>query len=180
MPRPTTKPDLIQAANEQFDKMWQQIDAMTEDERDANFNFGAITYKEAHWKRDKNLRDVLVHLYEWHQLLLNWIISNQKGETIPFLPAPYNWKTYGELNVKFREKHQATSYADAKTMLLDSHKKVLALIDSFSNEELFEKKHFSWTGTSSLGSACVSATSSHYDWALKKIKAHKKTCGNTH
>jgi len=56
--------------------------------------------KEAHWKRDKNLRDVLIHLYEWHQLILNWVYANQKGEEKPFLPEPYNWKTYGNMNVE--------------------------------------------------------------------------------
>ena len=42
--------------------------------------------KEAHWKRDKNLRDILIHLYEWHQLILNWVNSNQNGEEKPFIP----------------------------------------------------------------------------------------------
>ncbi|MFC1239685.1 ClbS/DfsB family four-helix bundle protein [Treponema vincentii] len=42
--------------------------------------------------------------------------------------------------------------------------------ETFSNEELFTKKVFDWTGTTSLGSYCVSATSSHYDWATKDIK----------
>jgi hypothetical protein len=60
-------------------------------------------------------------------------------------------------------------------MLCDSHKEVMALIESMNNEELFEKKHFSWTGTSSLGAYCISATASHYDWAIKKIKLHNKT-----
>ncbi|MDR2649220.1 MAG: ClbS/DfsB family four-helix bundle protein [Clostridiales bacterium] len=36
------------------------------------------------------MRDVFVHLYEWHQLLLNWVISSQSGNAKPFLPAPYN------------------------------------------------------------------------------------------
>ncbi|MFD1898932.1 ClbS/DfsB family four-helix bundle protein [Enterococcus termitis] len=36
--------------------------------------------RKAHWLRDQNLRDVLIHLYEWHQLLLSWVISNQNGE----------------------------------------------------------------------------------------------------
>jgi len=176
MPRPKTKPDLIKAASDQFEKMWQLIDSMTDDERNATFNFGeAFNQKEAHWKRDKNLRDVLVHLYEWHQLLLNWITANQNGEAKPFLPAPYNWKTYGDMNVMFWEKHQSTSYADSKTMLFDSHKKVLAVLESFTNDELFESKHFSWTGTTTLGSYCISATASHYDWAMKKIKTHRKT-----
>lgn len=39
----------------------------------------------------------------------------------------------------------------------------------FSNRELFTNKYFKWTGTTSLGSYCVSAISSHYDWPVKKI-----------
>jgi len=176
MPRPTTKPDLIKAANDRFENMWQLIDAMSDDERGADFDFGDdFAQKEAHWKRDKNMRDVLVHLYEWHQLLLNWIAANQSGDAKPFLPAPYNWKTFQDMNVMFWEKHRSTSYADSKAMLLDSHKKALAVFETFTNDELFESRHFSWTGTTTLGSYCVSATASHYDWAIKKIKAHRKT-----
>jgi hypothetical protein len=176
MPRPATKPDLIKAANEQFEKLWQLIDSMTEEERNAAFSFGAdIKRKEAHWKRDKNLRDILVHLYEWHRLLLRWITANQKGEPQPFLPEPYNWKTYGDMNEMFWEKHQSTSYDDAKAMLLKSHGEVMATLEAFTDDELFKARYFSWTGTTTLGSYCISATSSHYDWAIKKIKAHKKT-----
>jgi len=72
------------------------------------------------------------------------------------------------------EKHQTTPYEEAKKMLLQSHKEVLELIEGFTNNELFEKMHFKWTGTTSIGSYCVSATSSHYDWAIKKIKRQIK------
>lgn len=178
MARPTTKEDLIKAANTQFDKMLKLIEALPGAEENIEFCFPEEfikKQKEAHWKRDLNLRDVLIHLYEWHQLLIKWVEINQKGEPASFLPEPYNWKTYGEMNRDFWEKHQSTPYFDAKKMLLESHKKVIELIDRFSNEELFEKKHFAWTGTTSLGSYCVSATSSHYDWAIKKLKQHAKT-----
>jgi Uncharacterized conserved protein len=176
MARPSTKPDLIQAANDQFEKMWERIDSMTDEEQGKEFHFGdAPNRTEAHWGRDKNLRDVLVHLYEWHQLLLNWVGSNLTGKAAPFLPAPYNWKTYGTMNMEFWSKHQSTPYAEARKMLVESHKKVLELIEQFSDEELFVKKYFPWVGTTSLGSYCVSATSSHYDWAMKKIKLHIKT-----
>ncbi|AIW89230.1 MULTISPECIES: ClbS/DfsB family four-helix bundle protein [unclassified Treponema] len=161
MPRPTTKADLIQAANEQFAKLWTLIGEMSDEEKNAD-----IVPNE----RDKNVRDVLVHLYEWHCLLLNWIRSNTNGNPAPFLPAPYNWKTYPQMNVVFWEKHQNTSYTDAETMLKKTHKEVLALIETFSNEAFFSKGTFDWTGTTTLGSYCVSATSSHYDWAIKDIK----------
>lgn len=175
MPRPTTKTELLTAADTGFDKLFAMIDGMPESDQTAPFCFDAdVAGKEAHWKRDKNIRDVLVHLYEWHQLLLDWVKSNQNGETKPFLPKPYNWKTYGDMNVGFWEKHQGTSYEQSRKMLEESHEAVRALIGEFTDEELFEKKRFSWTGTTNLGSYCVSATSSHYDWAQKKIKAQIK------
>ena len=161
MPRPTTKADLIQAANDQFAKLWTLIGEMSDEEKSAD-----IVPNE----RDKNVRDVLVHLYEWHCLLLNWIQSNTNGKPAPFLPTPYNWKTYPQMNVAFWEKHQNTSYTDAETMLKKTHKEVMAIIETFSNEDLFSKGAFDWTGTTTLGSYCVSATSSHYDWAFKDIK----------
>lgn len=176
MSRPVSKPDLIKAANEQFENMWKLIDSMTDNEQNAVFNFGdGFDKKEAHWARDKNLRDVLVHLYEWHRLLLNWVEANQKGAASPFLPEPYNWKTYGVMNTEIIwKKHQNTPYDKSKEMLKESHGKVMKLIGTFSNDELFTKKHFSWTGGSTLGSYCVSVTSSHYDWAMKKIKMQIK------
>ncbi|MDR2976075.1 MAG: ClbS/DfsB family four-helix bundle protein [Streptococcaceae bacterium] len=174
MARPTTKTDLTKSANENFEKIWQLFDAMSDDEQRADFAFGAEMGKEAHWGRDKNLRDVFIHLYEWHQLLLNWINSNQQGEAQPFIPLPYNWKTYGQMNIEFVAKHQGTSLNDAVKMLRESHAEVMAAIESFSNDELFAKGLFPWTGASSLGSYCVSATASHYLWAVKKLKAQDK------
>jgi len=174
MPRPTTKTELITAANDQWDKMWKLIDSVEGGAQSIVFGFDDPKLKEAHWQRDKNIRDVLVHLYEWHRLLLNWTAANLSGESKPFLPEPYNWKTYGDMNVGFWEKHQSTSYDDADAKLRESHNEVMALIDKMSDEELFEKKHFPWTGTSNLGSYCISVTASHYDWAIKKIKQHLK------
>lgn len=176
MARATTKADLIELSNSQFDTLWQLINSLTGDEQISTFNFDEQSLgKEAHWKRDKNIRDVLIHLYEWHQLLLNWVSANQNGENKSFLPSPYNWKTYGQMNVGFFEKHQETLYDSSKEMIKESHSKVMSMIDIFSSDELFAKKQFAWTGTTTLGSYCVSATSSHYDWAMKKIKKHIKT-----
>ena len=100
MARPTSKADLIAAAGSGYEKLQELIASMTEKELQMPFVFGEEK-KEAHWKRDKNLRDVLIHLYEWHQLLLDWVTSNLRGEDKPFIPKPYNWKNYGQLNQFF-------------------------------------------------------------------------------
>lgn len=176
MARPKTKQELILASNEQFEKLWELIETMTIKEQMSAFDFNNIsTGKEAHWERDRNIRDVLIHLYEWHQLLLNWANANIKGVQKSFLPDPYNWKTYGKMNNIFWEKHQNTSYEEAQRLVKESHNEVMQLIETFSNTELFTKKYFSWVGNTHLGSYCISATSSHYDWAIKKIDKHKKS-----
>ena len=177
MARPQTKEGLLIAANENYEKLNGLIEKMSDKELTTPFDFSKDEKKkEAHWKRDKNLRDVLIHLYEWHQLILKWVHSNQNGEEKPFIPEPYNWRTYGDMNVEFWKKHQNTSLEDATKALQKSHKDVLKLAENFTNEELFSKKVYKWVGGSTLGSYFVSATSSHYDWAIKKLKAHQKNC----
>ena len=177
MPRPTTKNDLMIVAKESYEKLNLLISKMTSEELNTPFDFSKNKKKiEAHWKRDKNLRDILIHLYEWHKLVLNWVRFNQEGEEKSFIPEPYNWRTYGDMNVELWKKHQNTSLEEATKALQKSHKDVLKLAENFTNEELFSKKVYKWVGGSTLGSYFVSATSSHYDWAIKKIKAHQKNC----
>lgn len=175
MARPTTKNELIQAANDNYKKMSALLETIPSEQLSRPFTFDVTKEKQAHWQRDKNLRDVLVHLYEWHQLLLNWVKANQAGEEKPFLKEGYNWKNYGAMNLEFWEKHQQTNYETALQLLIESHKQVMALAKEFSNEELFSKGTFSWVGGSTLGSYFVSTTASHYDWATKKIRKFKKS-----
>ncbi len=177
MGRPKTKEELLTAAAENYEKLNLMIASMTEKELSTPFDFSNDPKKkEAHWGRDKNLRDILVHLYEWHQLTLNWVASNMNGDSKPFLPKPYNWKTYGMLNMEFWRKHQNTSLEEAKEMLSESHEEIMRLAEKYSNEELFEKGVYLWVGNSALGSYFISNTSSHYDWAMKKLKTHIKSC----
>lgn len=166
MARPQTKDDLLEQAQINYDKLLNLIHSLSPEEQLSEFPFEG---------RDRQIRDCLVHLYEWHQLFINWVNKNQQGELTPFLPAPYNWKSYPKMNQHFWEKHQDTSLETAKEQLTESHLACLAIIQEYTNEELFTKKYFNWTGTTSLGSYSISATSSHYDWASKIIKKYKRS-----
>jgi arsenate reductase-like glutaredoxin family protein len=65
--------------------------------------------------------------------------TNQNGKPKPFLPEPYNWKTYPKMNAGFWQKHQATTHAQSREMLRERHAEVMVLIEAFSNDELFSK-----------------------------------------
>ncbi len=179
MGRATTKADLASDAEKEFGKIWQAVEAL-EGGRDAEILFAEewlTRQSEAHWRRDRNVRDVLVHLVEWHRLWLHWVRENRAGRSADFLPESVSWRTYGLMNVEIRDRHQATSAAEAERMLRESHAEVMALIGELTEEELFAKWALAWTGTSTLGSYTVSVTASHYAWAIKKLKAAAKMGG---
>ena len=186
MPRPQNKTDLLTLAEKNYNELLKFITSMNDAEKSMPFDFSSLNKKEAHWRRDKNARDVICHLVEWHKLLLKFVAENMKGGSggksengkpaivYQFLPEPYNWKNYGDMNRAIWKNCQNITTEKAIANFAESHEKVMELAKSFSDEELFEKKHFTWTGTTNLGAYFISTTSSHYDWALKKLKAHRK------
>lgn len=166
MARPATKEDLILEAEKKFKKLSDKINSLSKEEQEKTFSFE---------DRDKNIRDVLIHLFEWHKLWIAWVKENQKGNEHPFLPKPYNWRTYPDMNFELWKKHQKTSLSDAKTLYTNTHQEVMDMIKDFSNQELFSKGVFEWTGGTTLGSYSTSVTTSHYKWAMKKINKHIKS-----
>ena len=164
MPRPRNKADLIIAANTNYDKLITLIEKRTDAEKNTPYDFsGDEKKKEAHWRRDKNLRDVLMHLNEWHRLLLEWTKNRENGSNKPFLLEGYNWKTYGDMNLLFYNRCQNVSEEEALKRFMDSHKRVMEALDTFSEDELFTNTYYSWVGGSCIGSYFISVTSSHYD-----------------
>ena len=173
MARAQDKQSLIESANQKFLDLVELI-KLDDSILLADFKF-ETKKTEAHWKRDKNIRDVLYHVYRWHHLLLNWVISNINDEKVPFLPSPYNWKNYAKMNEEFFAECQNIPLEEVVLLFSESHGDVMNIIYRFSDNELFNKGVFPWTGTTTLASYCISATASHYDWASKKIKLHIKS-----
>ena len=69
MARARNKEDLMKFAADNYAALMDLISKMTEHQMNTPFDFSdEPSKKEAHWSRDKNVRDVLIHLYEWHKL----------------------------------------------------------------------------------------------------------------
>jgi hypothetical protein len=170
MPRPTNKQQLISLANENFTKLFKLVNSFDQQAKKAEFIFDN--------NRDKNIKDILVHLHHWHFMMLNWHCVGMTGQK-PDMPATgYTWKTIKELNKEIWQKYQTTDFDTAVKLLNHSFEEVINTIKNHSNEELFEKKRYPWTGTTSMGSYFISATSSHYDWAMKLLRKYKKSTKN--
>lgn len=137
MPRPKTKTELLDAAEAQYAKLDSLIEGMSSDDQHTNFD-PSITQigKEAHWARDKNLRDVLAHLHEWQRMLLGFVDANRQGQPRPFLPFPHTWRTTPALNQEIWEHYQDVSLDEIQALLTASHTQTVELIESSSIDEL--------------------------------------------
>ena len=124
--------------------------------------------------RDRCIRDVLAHLHEWHLLFLRWYSEGMDELTVPMPAAGYTWKDTPKLNVTLRDKNQRTSLIRIRSKLQETHNQVLQLIHAHTNTELFERCRYTWTGSTTLGSYLTSATSAHYNWAIKLLRKYKR------
>lgn len=169
MPRAKTKEDLLSDYKIQYKKLMDMINSFSEEEQNNNFAFE---------DRDKNLRDVLIHLHEWHNMMLKWYEDGSIKGIKPALPREgYTWKTTAEMNKMIWSLYQSTSLTDAKKLLDKTHNELVSIISSLSEDQLYMKSFYKWTGTTTLGQYLVSAGPSHYDWAIKKLKLYKKELG---
>ncbi|OEK00702.1 hypothetical protein BFP97_03895 [Roseivirga sp. 4D4] len=166
MARPKTKTELLELAEKNYERLINFISDLPEDKLNKEFPTGFL---------NRNIRDVIAHLYHWHTMVQSWVEVGMAGDK-PDIPAKgYTWKTCPELNRSIQAKYSKTPLDEAKDLFSKSHKEMIQTIEAYSNEELFEKKRYKWTGTTSMGSYLTSCTSSHYDWAYKLIKKCLKT-----
>ncbi|MBP7408630.1 MAG: ClbS/DfsB family four-helix bundle protein [Flavobacteriales bacterium] len=161
MSRPTTKKQLSEQSSARFAALNALIDGMPQGEREREFRPGML---------NRNIRDVLAHLHHWHSLFLQWYATGMNG-TLPDMPAKgYTWAQTRALNVAIQRQWRATPLKKVRSELNKSHAAVEAIIEQRSEVDLFTKRRFLWTGSTSLASYLTSATCSHYDWAMKVIR----------
>lgn len=156
---------LLEQAQQRFSEMIEIIESVPARKRTLNVESDYL---------EKNFRDVLMHLYEWHAMLERWYGEGMDGDT-PTMPAPgYKWRNLQQLNTKIHENNQDISLSAAQKKLTLSHHRVLKLIEVHTDEELFTKNYYKWTKTSNLYSYFAANTVNHYEWAKKRCTLIKQ------
>jgi hypothetical protein len=161
MRRFQTKQDLILACEDQFSMLMKLIQSQSLEKQNLAFLFDY---------RDKNFRDVLAHLHEWHLMLFGYldVSLNQKKE--PVVPKEgYTWAEMDELNIEIWKSYQNTSLDEIKSLIIESHVKLLNLILMLSNQELFERNQFNWAPRT-LADFIDHCGAHHYEWAIDLVR----------
>ena len=167
MARPKTKKELLDTSQKNFTKLIDLAQSIPED-------LLIISGVCEEW----SVKDILAHLHAWHMLCLVWYQEGMAGEK-PSMPAPgYSWKETPELNQVIFEEYKDEEYQKILKSLHESHLEVQQTIQKHNQDELFTKKFYKWTESTSLASYLISNAPSHYDWAMDQIKKWKKSNPN--
>jgi len=123
-----------------------------------------------------SVKDVLAHLVEWEQMVMQWVEAGVNGKT-PAVPSEeYNWGELPQLNQAIYLKYRDTPLAEMLELFSTSHKQMLKTIEDMPEKDLFTRKTYAWTNNNLLAAYFVSATSSHYRWARTELrKGFKKS-----
>lgn len=163
MSRPTNKAELLAAAAAEFDRLWSAVASVEPTDRELA---GAC---EA-W----SVKDLLAHLHAWHEMTLEWETVGSAGD-VPAVPAEgYTFAETPALNEAIFQRTKDDKWDDIVARLQATHEALMAVIDRYDDPDLFTKKRYAWTSSTSVGSYLVSATSSHYAWASKLIRKWAK------
>ena len=166
MPKPSSKITLMEASQQNFKKLMDFVTTLDRKQKQQSFPEGSL---------NRNIRDVLGHIHFWHLMMIRWYTEGMQGHK-PDMPAKgYTWKMTPQLNRKIWEDCQSITLDSISEQLRTSYEQVQEVIQLHSDEELFEKKRYPWTGSTSLGAYLISNTSSHYHWGLQLIKKQFKS-----
>lgn len=159
MARPTNKTELIEFAEKENKKLIDLVNKISDKQRDSEFIFDNRTTK-----------DIIAHLYAWQLLELYWYTQGMKGNK-PEIPAHgYTFKNAPALNEKLYQDYKDIKWEVLLKNFTKTHNQLIDITKSHTEQELFTKKKYIWTGSTDMAVYFRGALSSHYVWAINLIR----------
>jgi hypothetical protein len=117
-----------------------------------------------------SVKDFLAHRAEWGEMMIRWYEEARAGK-VPAVPTErFKWNQLKELNADIHTRNQDKPLSEVTEHFNRVHDELYRLIGTVTEEELFTKKHYGFTGVSDLVTYLNSATASHYRSAAKHIR----------
>ncbi len=165
MPIPKNKKELVDAIQLNYQKLVTDLE---------NIPTPLTTNVEldGHAKGTKmSICNLVSYLIGWGELVLKWHQKKSKGHQIDFPETGYQWNELGVLAQKFYQDYEQLSYSQLLKKLDQTTQKILKVIDSTSNEDLYEKN---WYEKYTFGRMIQLNTSSPFLNARKRVRKWKR------
>ena len=163
--RVRSKEHLLETINDTWRDLWSLIDEIDASQCELRTQNDGVES----W----SVKDIIAHLHGWHLLLLKW--TKAKPDVEIEMPAEgFKWNQTAELNQLILEKWKGVAFRSVCRRLKLSHNRVVQFVSGLSETQLLNAGSFSWTKRLPISSYIAPNTTSHYKWAIKKIKRLQK------
>jgi hypothetical protein len=164
MARPLNKTQLLDAAQNEYQKLEKYLSTLTP---------GQMITPPA--PGEWSAKDILAHLYEWQQMFFRWYEAGLRGES-PTVPADgYKWSQLPALNQRIYETYRDAPLEEVLKLFRSSHRKTMDLVAALPEADLFTPGRWSWMNQNTLSAYINANTGAHYRWARTEIRARIKT-----
>lgn len=116
-----------------------------------------------------SVKDTIAHITAWERMFLTWYNDGLAGKKID-LPK----ETLGVINRRIFEKNLSRDLDDVLNDFAVTYRQILSTIESLSEEDIFTRGKFTWTGNKKLFAYIWANTAGHYAEHLTAIKRMKK------
>ncbi len=117
-----------------------------------------------------SVKDFIAHRTEWGRMMIRWYEEAKAGGTPKVPTADFKWNQLKQLNQAIHERFTAASLSEIEGAFAEVHDHLFKLVEGMKEDELFDKGHYGFTGTSDLATYVNSATASHYRSARRHIQ----------
>ena len=118
-----------------------------------------------------SVKDILAHITDWEQRILDWYRTGLRGET-PQAPEPgYDWNEVDAVNQAGYLKHKDQPLNAVLEEFTQSWEEVLPGIEGMSEKALYDKDQFEWLEDYLLVDVVTNNTLDHYQEHLKSIQS---------
>lgn len=108
-----------------------------------------------------SVKDFLTHRTEWGRMAMAWYTKARSGG-IPAVPSEtYGWGRLKELNAEIHARFADTPLDEAESQFRLVHDQLRDMIAGCTEDELFTKRYYPFTGSSDLATYFTSATGGH-------------------
>ena len=164
MPIPKSKEELIKEINETYKKLQKELVTIP-------IELSGKLEIQGHSKNSEiSLNNLIAYLIGWGHLVLKWHNHKANGIDCEFPEEGFKWNELGLLAHKFYTDFETDNYRSLQLKLDDTVMEILNLIESKSNNELYETP---WYKSYTLGRMIQLNTSSPYKNARLKIRKWK-------
>jgi hypothetical protein len=96
---------------------------------------------------DRTPAQMIAYQLGWMNLIMSWEYDNKEGKDVTTPTPEYKWNNLGELYQNFYEAYSDRSLDELIELFNEDMNKIIQLVESYTDEELFEQGGRQWATT---------------------------------